>query len=89
VGLVSVAGIKGKFRQTVPAVPGRSRTPTSREPEASVTTRGWVSGPAMLSRSPDQIRSTQASGTIRYSCPVGAACSHVHATNGETNKRST
>ena len=55
--------------RTAPAVAGRSRNPTSREPGASVTNRAVVSGPAIASRSPAQIRSTHASGTTRCSAP--------------------
>jgi hypothetical protein len=43
----------------------------------------------MLSPSPDQIRSTQASGTTRCSYPSAVACSHVQTTTGEATRRST
>ena len=76
------------IRRTAPAAPGRSRTPTTDEPGASVTTRALVSGPAILKPSPDQIRSTQASGTTRTSPAVVVVRSHVQATKGEATSRS-
>ena len=50
--------------KTAPAVAGRSRNPTSREPGARATNRTVVSGPAIASRSPP--RSDRRTHPARY-----------------------
>ena len=69
-------------------MPGRSRTPTTRAPGASATRRARVSGPAMINRSPDQIRSTHASGTTRCTVTPVVRCSQVQQASAEETRRS-